>query len=118
MTTKTAQTVCFKGGQVQCFNDGKVHRLRASLAEPSHLKQQARRFKALGHPARLAILGLLEKEPCCVCDLANILELPLSTLSQHLKTLKSVQLVRSEQQGKFVLYSLDAHGLEALSVRS
>ena len=47
--------------------------------------------KALGHPARIAILQFLAKQKSCVCvDIVDELPLSQSTVSQHLKALKAV----------------------------
>lgn len=100
------EIICLKDNKIQCFNDSKVERLRESLSASPSLEGLSQRFKALGHRVRLQVLELLSTEECCVCDLANILGQPVSTLSQHLKTLKTVGLVQSRQSGKFVMYSL------------
>ena len=71
---------------------------------------------SLAHRARLAILSVLAVEACCVCDLANVLRLPLSTLSQHLKTLRTAGLVHSRQEGKLVFYSLSEAALSELGL--
>ena len=92
--------------RIVCFNRTKIASLRASLPKESILEAAAARNKALAHPARLAVLAVLAVEACCVCDLANVLGLPLSTLSQHLKTLRKAGLVCSRQEGKLVFYSL------------
>ena len=92
--------------RVVCFNGEKIAALRASLPEPAVFQAAAARNKALAHPARLAVLAVLELEECCVCDLASVLSLPLSTLSQHLKTLREAGLVCSRLEGKLVFYSL------------
>lgn len=104
-------TICLKDNKIQCFNDKKVVRLREALSSENELDLNAQRFKALGHMVRLQILELLTIEECCVCDLANVLRKPVSTLSQHLKTLKTVGLVQSRQSGKFVMYSLCKSGI-------
>ena len=67
--------------------------------------------KALGHPARVAIVRLLAQRRACVCG-ELVLELPLSqsTVSQHLKELKAAGLVQGEIDGPRVCYCLDAAG--------
>ena len=67
--------------------------------------------KALGHPARVAILRLLAQRQSCVCG-ELVLELPLSqsTVSQHLKELKAAGLVQGEVDGPRVCYCLDPAG--------
>lgn len=68
----------------------------------------ARSFKALGHPARLAILRVLAQKQACICgDIVEEIPLAQSTISQHLKVLKEVGLVRGEVDGPAVCYCLD-----------
>ena len=74
-------------------------------------QQLAAVAKALGHPARVAIVRLLAQRRACVCG-ELVLELPLSqsTVSQHLKELKAAGLVQGEVDGPRVCYCLDAAG--------
>ncbi len=74
-------------------------------------QQLATLAKALGHPARVAIVRLLAQRRACVCG-ELVLELPLSqsTVSQHLKELKVAGLVHGEVDGPRVCYCLDAQG--------
>jgi len=58
-------------------------------------EQTARFAKALGHPVRIAILGLLNTQSCCYHgDMAEELPIAKSTLSQHLKELKEAGLIQ------------------------
>jgi DNA-binding transcriptional ArsR family regulator len=58
-------------------------------------KQLARFAKALGHPARVAILQMLARQTCCYHgDMSEILPISKSTLSQHLRELKEAGLIR------------------------
>lgn len=67
--------------------------------------QLAALAKALGHPARVAIMRLLLRREACVCG-EIVAELPLaqSTVSQHLKLLKEAGLIRGEVSGPRVCY--------------
>ena len=68
----------------------------------------AKYAKALGHPARIAILRLLVKKQACVCgDMVDELPLSQSTVSQHLKELKDVGLIKGDITGKSVCYCID-----------
>lgn len=64
--------------------------------------------KALGHPARIAIIQYLIKAKSCVCG-DIVMELPLSqsTVSQHLKELKKVGLIKGNIEGPSVCYCID-----------
>lgn len=75
----------------------------------------ARLAKALGHPARVAILRLLIRRGECVCG-AIVDELPLAqaTVSQHLKVLKEAGLVQGEIDGPRVCYCVDLSGVRRI----
>ena len=64
-------------------------------------------LKALAHPVRLCIVkGLSETGGCNVSKMQACLEVPQSTLSQHLSKLKSVGIVTAERCGTEVIYSI------------
>lgn len=64
--------------------------------------------KAIGHPARVAILEhLIKTDTCITGDLVNVLPLAQATVSQHLKELKDAGLIRGTIQGTSVCYCLD-----------
>lgn len=71
--------------------------------------QLAKVAKAIGHPARIAILNLLANKQSCVCgDIVDELPLSQSTVSQHLKELKEAGLITGEISGARVCYCIDA----------
>ena len=64
--------------------------------------------KALGHPARIAILEYLLSINSCICgDLVNELPLSQATVSQHLKALKEAKLIKGNVEGTSVCYCID-----------
>ena len=64
--------------------------------------------KAFAHPARIAILEFLVKQPKCVCgDIVQELPLAQSTVSQHLKVLKDCGIVKGVIEGKDKCYCID-----------
>jgi ArsR family transcriptional regulator len=64
--------------------------------------------KALGHPARIAILQFLANQNACMCgDIVEELPLSQATVSQHLAELKRVGLIRGEIDGPKVCYCID-----------
>ncbi|GGG15828.1 ArsR/SmtB family transcription factor [Pontibacter amylolyticus] len=68
----------------------------------------ARYAKALGHPARIAILRVLLERKACICgDIVDELPLSQSTVSQHLKELKDVGLIQGDIDGKKVCYCIN-----------
>ncbi|TSA28002.1 MAG: ArsR family transcriptional regulator [Bacteroidetes bacterium] len=68
----------------------------------------ARFAKALGHPARIAILRQLANMNCCFCgDIVEELPLAQATVSQHLKELKVSGLIQGNIEPPKVRYCID-----------
>jgi ArsR family transcriptional regulator, arsenate/arsenite/antimonite-responsive transcriptional repressor len=64
--------------------------------------------KVFGHPARVAILQHLFKINACVCgDLVNEIGLAQPTISQHLKELKHLGLIKGNVEGTSVCYCIN-----------
>lgn len=64
--------------------------------------------KALSHPARVAIIKMLLNRKTCVCgDIVEELPLSQSTVSQHLKELKSAGLIQGEIDGARICYCIN-----------
>ena len=74
-----------------------------------------RRFHALSDEKRLRVLACLAEGERCVCELTDELDVSQSLLSFHLKSLRDAGLVRDRRQGRWIYYSLDPDGLEALA---
>lgn len=65
-------------------------------------------FKALGHPARLAILKYLaETKKCITGDIADEIPLGRTTVNQHLKELKDAGLIQGTTEGAKTCYCLN-----------
>ncbi len=70
--------------------------------------QLANYAKAIAHPARVAILQYLLKQQTCICsNLVEELPLAQATISQHLKELKAVGLIKGEIEGTSVCYCIN-----------
>lgn len=71
--------------------------------------------KALGHPARVAILRSLARDGACVCgEIVEMLPLAQATVSQHLKVLKDADLIEGEVDGPRVCYCAKPKTIERL----
>lgn len=69
--------------------------------------EKAEMLKALAHPVRLCIArGLLSKAQCNVTYMTECLQLPQSTVSQHLQKLRSAGIVETERNGLEIHYSI------------
>ena len=72
--------------------------------------------KALGHPARIQIVRLLlEKQSCFGCDMVDEVKLAQSTVSEHLRILKSAGIITGEIEHPRVCYSLNPGSLVPLA---
>lgn len=88
--------------------------ISVQLDDPS-IKRSAAIAKALGHPARIAILKLLAQRTTCFCgDITEVLPLAQSTVSQHLKALKSAGLITGDVEGVRTCYCLNPKGIREL----
>ena len=73
-----------------------------------HQNEMATLAKALGHPARIAILEYLMTVDTCICgDIVNELPLAQPTVSQHLKELKNAGLIKGNIEGNAICYCID-----------
>lgn len=71
--------------------------------------------KALGHPARVAIIEYLMNVDTCICgDIVNELPLAQPTVSQHLKELKNSGLIKGNIEGNAICYCIDESKLKTL----
>jgi ArsR family transcriptional regulator, arsenate/arsenite/antimonite-responsive transcriptional repressor len=65
-------------------------------------------FKALSHPARIAIVDYLLKVDTCICsDIVNELPLAQPTVSQHLKELKNANIIKGSIEGTAICYCIN-----------
>lgn len=73
-------------------------------------------FKALGHPARIAIIEYLLHAKSCICgDIVDQLPLAQATISQHLKELKNAGIIKGSIEGNSICYCLDLTTFDKLS---
>ncbi|OWY25672.1 ArsR family transcriptional regulator [Sphingobacteriales bacterium UPWRP_1] len=71
--------------------------------------------KALGHPARVAIIEYLTKVNACICgDIVNELPLAQPTVSQHLKELKNAKLIKGNIEGNAICYCIEEKTVETI----
>lgn len=77
-----------------------------------NFQENAKVFRALCDPKRLAILEQLRSGEKCACVLQEPMELTQSGLSYHMKILCESGIVQSRQEGKWTHYRLSQTGLE------
>jgi DNA-binding transcriptional ArsR family regulator len=65
-------------------------------------------FKALSHPARIAIIDYLLTVDSCICgDIVNELPLAQPTISQHLAVLKNANIIKGNIEGTAICYCIN-----------
>jgi len=74
----------------------------------------ARAFRILGNPARLEILKILLKGSRCVGKIAEQTKISQPAVTQHLRVLEALGLVKGERKGVKVHYSIQPEGIQAL----
>jgi DNA-binding transcriptional ArsR family regulator len=89
------------------------------ISKSAHFNEQqnslANIAKALGHPARLAIVEFLLKQKECFCgDIVSELPLAQATVSQHLKELKTAGIIKGNIEGNSICYCLNENTISEL----
>lgn len=77
-----------------------------------YIMEQAKIFKALGHPTRLFMISALRDGEKCVCDLQALVGDDMSTVSRHLSVLREAGIISSDKRGTNVYYKLSLCCLE------
>ncbi len=73
-------------------------------------------FKALGDENRVRIAMMLRERPMCVCEIDSVLDIALSTVSSHLKILKTSGIIKDKKDGRWVIYSINEDNLFAAEI--
>ncbi len=89
------------------FSKAEFTLIKRNLANQKGLETLADLLAVAGNGQRLKILYLLHAHyEMCVCDLAEVLELTDSAVSQHLRKLKDKNVVKTRREGQTIFYSL------------
>jgi ArsR family transcriptional regulator, lead/cadmium/zinc/bismuth-responsive transcriptional repressor len=87
-----------------------IQKLKKEMKNDFSFDQEAGLFSLFSSKSRLQLYFLLLKvKELCVCDIALVLTLTPSSISQHLSKLKANRLVNARREGQTVFYSLTAH---------
>ncbi len=95
----------------QCLHHQElVGEIMEHMPDPELLTRVADLLKMFGEPTRVRILFELLDHELCVGEIAERLEMTVSSISHQLRVLKQARLVKSRRDGKTICYSLaDAH---------
>lgn len=72
-------------------------------------------FQSLADETRWRILFLLWDQPLCVCELADILDMPQSSVSSHVQVIRKADLLESERREKWIYYRVARSFLPVLT---
>jgi DNA-binding transcriptional ArsR family regulator len=105
------QILPLDGCAVRSVDGDRVRDVTAWIVDVDEANRLADVFKLLGDPTRTRILSaLLEAGELCVCDLADAVSVPESTVSHALRLLRTAGIVRNRRDGRQIHYSLaDSH---------
>lgn len=93
--------------RLRCTHPDTVAEARAHLEDTHTYRQLAEVFGALADPTRVRIVHALLRQELCTCDIAVVVGSSESGVSQHLRILRALRLVKNRRAGKFVYYTLD-----------
>ena len=80
--------------------------------DPEKIEEVASRLRAMAHPMRIAIMGLLEKEgELSVTQIYSILDIEQAVASHHLIILKNKKILNSRREGKNTFYSIQPNSI-------
>ena len=91
----------------RCIHVEDVAHTRERLEDDGTYGELAEVFGALADATRAKIVHALLHQELCTCDIAAVVGVSESGVSQHLRLLRALRLVKSRRAGKFVYYSLD-----------
>ncbi|WP_077622915.1 ArsR/SmtB family transcription factor [Sediminibacillus massiliensis] len=71
------------------------------------MEKAAMILKLLGDKTRLTMVKILDDSDCCVCEFVEIFQTSQPSISQHLRKLRDVGLVKEERKGQWIFYSIN-----------
>src|SRR5699024_1077778 len=71
------------------------------------MEKAAMTLKLLGDKTRLTMIKILDIHDCCVCEFVEIFKASQPSISQHLRKLRDVGLVKEERRGQWIFYSIN-----------
>ena len=92
---------------VRSVDPERVGQARAELLDDATYVDIAETFRALADSTRAKIVHVLADRSLCVCDLAQVVGVSEPAVSQHLRLLRALRIVRGRRDGKMVFYSLE-----------
>ena len=100
--------------EVRVVHEDKVRAGLSALLPAEEYEALSATFRALADPTRARIVYSLLHQELCTCDLAAIAGISEPAVSQHLKVLRKLRLIKSRREGKVVYHSPDDEHIATL----
>ncbi|HZJ84961.1 MAG TPA: metalloregulator ArsR/SmtB family transcription factor [Syntrophomonadaceae bacterium] len=100
--------------EVHCIHPEQVEFAQKNMLNEDTAQSLADIFKILGDNTRVKIIYSLILQELCVCDIAAVINASESSVSHHLRLLRTHKLVKFRREGKVLYYSLDDEHVETL----
>ena len=91
-----------------------VRKVSEQIPSGDDLNDLAEFFKLFSDKTRVGILWALSFSEMCVCDLGMLLKMKQPAVSQHLKSLRQMRIVRTRRDGKVIYYALEDEHIRRL----
>lgn len=104
---KTPSHENLESGPCNILHPMTVRRVANRMPPEGALTELADFYKLFADKTRVGILWALSIAEMCVCDLSMLLQMKQPAISQQLKTLRQMRIIRGRREGKVVFYSLD-----------
>ena len=105
-----------KRTELEVFYETFINKVRAKTIDDETAAELALFYKVFGDGTRLKILSALLYGELRVYDICEILNLKQSTVSQQMKTLRQMRLVKARHEGKNIYYELDDEHIEKIFI--
>ena len=89
-------------GYIEPYGEG-----NAMMDAAEKMENAAITLKALSDKTRLSMVALMQDHECCVCEFVEIFQMSQPSISQHLRKLKELGLVKEARRGQWIIYSLN-----------
>ncbi|MEK5037368.1 ArsR/SmtB family transcription factor [Sporosarcina sp. FSL K6-3457] len=78
-----------------------------NTAVKTDMQRASQLLKLLGDQTRLTMMKLLQSHDCCVCEFTVMFNMSQPAISQHLRKLRDIELVKETRKGKWIFYSIN-----------
>ena len=100
--------------EIQAVHQDRVDEAKRKLLDDQIYTNLAETFSALADSNRAKIIYSLVEQELCVCDIACVVGISESAVSQHLRILRTLRLVKQRKEGRMMYYSLNDDHIQTL----